>query len=104
MDNFQSPARHFDAYQVSPPIQILHPQFSSISKTNLLGGLGSLAGLGAAELLGGGILLGELGAADSADAGDGLLTDISTVAILGGLVGNTLVDPVKRLSALLIRH
>ena len=78
----------------SPPIQILHgPRFSSISGTNLLGSLGGLAGLGATELLGGSILLGDLGAADSADAGNGLLADVSAVAVLGGLVGNTLVDP-----------
>lgn len=71
---------------------------------DLLGGLGSLAGLGAAELLSGSILLGELGAADSADASDGLLADVSAVTVLGGLVGDTLVDPGGKSQHLYSRH
>lgn len=61
-------------------------------ETNLLRLFG-LAGLGATGLLGRSILLGKLGAANGADTGDGLLTEISTVVVLGGLVGDTLVDP-----------
>lgn len=53
----------------------------------------SLAGLGATGLLGGSVLLGELRATDGAHTGNSLLADVSTVAVLGGLVGNTLVDP-----------
>jgi hypothetical protein len=97
MDNFQVQHGIFDAYQVSLQSRsFIHNSvsFQEIKNPNLLGGLGSLAGLGAAELLGGSILLGELGAANSADASDGLLADISTVTVLGGLVGNTLVDPI----------
>lgn len=93
---FPSPARRLNAYQVSPPILILHgPELSPILEIHLLRGLSSLASLGAAELLSGGILLRALGAADSADASDGLLAEVSAVTLLGGLVGNSLVDPIK---------
>lgn len=68
----------------------------------LLGLLGGLAGLSTTGLLGGGILLGLLGATDGADAGNGLLTEIGTVTVLGGLVGNTLVDP--RVGVMLVSH
>lgn len=69
------------------------PQFlGHFRKLHLLRLL-SLAGLGTTGLLGGSVLLGELRATDGAHAGNGLLTDVSTVAVLGGLVGNTLVDP-----------
>lgn len=64
---------------------------SASSRDNLLRLL-SLAGLSATGLLSRSILLGELGAADGADTGDGLLAEISTVAVLSSLVGNTLVD------------
>lgn len=80
-----------------PKSPTLHsPQFSLISRQNLLGLL-SLAGLSATGLLGRSILLGELGATDSADTGDGLLTEISTVVVLSSLVGNTLVDPEEQI-------
>jgi len=62
-------------------------------RIHLLLGLLSLAGLSTTGLLGGGILLGLLGATDGADTGNGLLAEVSTVAVLGSLVGNTLVDP-----------
>lgn len=62
---------------------------------HLRGGLSSLASLGAAGLLSGGFLLGELGAADSADASDGLLAEVSAVTLLGSLVGNSLEDPIE---------
>lgn len=58
-------------------------------------GLSGLAGLGTTELLGRGVLLGLLRTADSAHTSDSLLAEISAVAILGRLVGNTLVDPAK---------
>lgn len=61
-------------------------------RIHLLLGLLSLAGLSTTGLLGGGILLGLLGATDGADTGNGLLAKVSTVAVLGSLVGNTLVD------------
>lgn len=78
----------------SPPIVLNHPFQSLCSpRIYLLGLLGGLAGSGAAGLGGGGLLLGLLGAAEGAHAGDGLLADISTVAVLGGLAGDTLVDP-----------
>ena len=38
--------------------------------------------------------------ADGADAGDGVPTDVSAVAVLSGDVGNTLVDPVLNESAM----
>lgn len=55
--------------------------------------LSGLLGLGSSELLCGSILLGLLCAADGADTGDGVLTEVSTVAILCSLIGNALVDP-----------
>lgn len=64
------------------------------SRIYLLGFLGGLAGSGAAGLGGRGLLLGLLGAAEGAHAGDGLLADVSAVAVLGGLAGDTLVDPI----------
>lgn len=54
---------------------------------------GGLLGLSTPGLLGGSVLLGLLRAADGTDTGNGVLTDISTVAVLSGDVGNTLVDP-----------
>lgn len=62
---------------------------------HLRGGLSSLASLGAAGLLSRGFLLGELGTADSADASDGLLAEVSAVTLLGSLVGNSLEDPIE---------
>lgn len=80
-----------------PPDQV-HPSASSSRSSNcahLLGLLlGGLAGLGATGLGLGGVLLGLLRAADGADAGNGLLAQVGAVVVLGGLVGNTLVDPV----------
>lgn len=61
--------------------------------------LGGLAGLSTTGLGGGGLLLGLLGAADGAHTGNGLLADISAVAVLGGLAGNTLEDPVQTLGS-----
>lgn len=64
------------------------------SRTHLLRALlGSLAGLDATGLAGRSVLLGLLGAANGAHTGDGLLANVGTVAVLGSLVGNTLVDP-----------
>ena len=64
------------------------------SRTHLLRALlGSLAGLDTAGLAGRSVLLGLLGAANGADAGNGLLANVGTVAVLGSLVGNTLVNP-----------
>lgn len=57
--------------------------------------LGGLAGLGAAGLLGRKVLLGLLGTTDGAHTGNGLLAEVSAVAVLGSLVGNTLVDPAR---------
>lgn len=51
-----------------------------------------LPGLGTTELLQGSIVLGLLRAADGTHAGNSLFAEVSTVAMLGGLVGNTLVD------------
>lgn len=67
-------------------------------ETNLLGLLSSLDGLGAAGLAGSGLLLSLLGATDGRDTGNGLLAEVSTVTVLGGLGGNTLVDPVEKRS------
>ena len=86
------------------PIKSLPPkspilQSSTIQphlETNLLRLL-SLAGLSATGLLGRSILLGELGATDGADTGNGLLAEISTVVVLSSLVGNTLVDPEEQM-------
>lgn len=58
--------------------------------------LGGLPGLSAAGLLGGGLLLGLLGTTDGADAGNGVFADISAVAVLSGLAGDTLVDPIQQ--------
>lgn len=57
--------------------------------------LGGLSGLSSTELLSGGIFLGLLRAADGAHTGDGVTTEVTTVAILSGLVGNALVDPLR---------
>lgn len=65
------------------------------SRTYLLGLLGGLAGSGAAGLGGRSLLLGLLGAAEGAHTSDGFLADISAVAVLGGLAGDTLVDPTS---------
>lgn len=64
-------------------------------RMDLLVLLGSLASLNAAGLAGRGLLLGLLGAADGANTGNGLLTNVGTVTVQGGLGGNTLVDPVS---------
>lgn len=58
--------------------------------------LGGLPGLSATGLLGGGLLLGLLGTTDGADAGNGVFADISAVAVLSGLAGDTLVDPIQQ--------
>lgn len=94
------PARRFIyANHVSPPIPTSHgPQISLISEANLLRLLSSLTGLDTTGLLNRSILLGELRAADGAHTGNSLLTDISTVAVLGGLIGDTLVDPERVIS------
>lgn len=61
----------------------------------LLGGGSGLLGLVAAELLLGGRLDGALRSADGRDALDGNLTEIGAVAVLGGLVGNSLVGAIR---------
>lgn len=58
--------------------------------------LSGLLGLGSAELLRGSVLLGLLRAADGADTGNGILTEVTTVAMLSGLIGNALVDPLRK--------
>lgn len=58
----------------------------------LLGG----SGLGSPDLGRRRHLLGALGATDGADTGNSLLAEVSTVAVLGSVVGDTLVDPRKR--------
>lgn len=58
-----------------------------------LRGLGGLLGLLATELGLSSLLDGALGAADGRDTLDGVLAEVSTVARLGGLVGNSLVGP-----------
>lgn len=68
------------------------PELKSWHLLRLLLGL---SGFSTAGLLSGSLLLGLLGAANGADAGDSVLTDISAVAVLGSLVGNTLVDPMR---------
>lgn len=78
-----------------------NPRSPSYSPICFLGGmellvlLGSPAGLDTAGLAGRGVLLGLLRAADGADTGNGLLTNVGTVTVPGGLGGNTLVDPVS---------
>lgn len=59
--------------------------------------LGGLAGLGTTGLLGRSVLLGLLGAADGAHTGNSLLAEIGAVAVLGSLVGDTLVDPARHI-------
>jgi len=54
---------------------------------------GGLLGLSTPGLPGRGLLLGLLRAADGADTGNSVLTDVTTVVVLSGDVGNTLVDP-----------
>lgn len=58
-----------------------------------LRGLGSVLGLLATGLGLGSLLDGALGAADGRDTLDGVLAEVRAVAGLGGLVGNSLVDP-----------
>jgi hypothetical protein len=60
----------------------------------LLGSSGLLGGRTPELLLGLG-LEGPLGPADGAGAGDGGLPEVGAVAVLGDLVGNGLVGPVK---------
>lgn len=57
--------------------------------------LGGLSGLSSTELLRGSILLRLLCAADGAHTGDGVTTEVTTVAILSGLIGNALVNPLR---------
>lgn len=69
---------------------------SPVIKTELKGThlrrlLSGLLGLVAAGLPLGGGLGGELGSADGRDTLDGGLTEVGTVAVLGGEVGNSLV-------------
>lgn len=56
--------------------------------------LRSLPGLSTPELPRRGLLLRALRLADSANASNSILTDISAVAVLRGLVGDALVDPI----------
>lgn len=65
----------------------------AIASNCLLGLLSRLASLSAAGLRSGGLLLGLLRLANSAHTGNSLLAEVGTVVLLGGLVGNTLVDP-----------
>ena len=60
---------------------------------------GALGGVAPELLLGLG-LGGPLGAADGAGTGNGSLPKVTTVARLGGLVGDGLVGPGYRMSAL----
>lgn len=58
--------------------------------------LSGLLGLSSSGLPSRSLLLGLLGAADGANTGDSILTKVSTVTVLGGQVGDTLVDPVQK--------
>lgn len=84
--------RQLDPFQPALSQSFTHLLFG---RTDLLVLLSSLAGLDAAGLAGRGLLLGLLRAADGADTGDGLLTNVGTVTVQGGLGGNTLVNPVS---------
>lgn len=81
----------------APPIPCDQNIVSGSSLQNKTGPLllllRSLSGLGTPGLPGGSLLLSLLGAADGADTGNSILADISTVSVLGGLAGDTLVDP-----------
>lgn len=73
---------------------VLKPLHHSLSSQQIIYLLGGLGLAGTAGLGGGGVLLGQLGAAEGAHTSNGLLADVSAVTVLGGLAGNTLVDPI----------
>jgi hypothetical protein len=79
----------------------MHPFSRSRWHLRLLGG-GSLLGLVAAQLLLGGRLGRALRVADGRGALDGGLTEIGAVAVLGDLVGNGLVGPVRSMFSMLL--
>lgn len=76
-------------YFVSPQL----PAHIKLAFYDRLRGLGSVLGLLATGLGLGSFFDGALGAADGGDTLNGVLAKVRTVAGLGGLVGNSLVDP-----------